>query len=325
MNLLRIAAFIGCFLLGAGIAQAADIPGSKDPPGFKRFEGSDIIHYVTRSYDRYFLARGEGNPDKGGFDKSEEVDGSIIRLVYRRPPNHTSFEVFRNYEQMLADAGFAQTFELDKGSINYSGAFIGKFWGPPPNLIGDSENQYYVTYKATKDGQDISVAVLAVDSHGLLYGWHEPGVDAAIPVANAQALVAVDVVTAKAVEQHMVEVKAADIADALATKGSVDLYGIYFDTDKTDIKPESANTLDEVANLLKIDRSLKLEIAGHTDKTGTADHNMKLSQGRAQAVVDALVKNYGIDAARLQAKGYGDTKPVASNDTEEGKAKNRRV
>jgi len=76
---------------------------------------------------------------------------------------------------------------------------------------------------------------------------------------------------------------------------------------------------------LKIDRTLKVEVAGHTDNTGTADHNQTLSEGRAKAVVDALVKDYGIDAARLQAKGYGATKPVAPNDTDDGRAKNRRV
>jgi outer membrane protein OmpA-like peptidoglycan-associated protein len=320
----HLIALLACVLYTASLASAADVPGSKDPPGFKRYEGSDIIHYATRSYDRYFLARGEGNPDTG-FDKPEEVDGSITRLVYRVPKGHTSFEVFRNYEQMLSDAGFTQTFELAKGSINYSGAFLEKFWGPNPNLIYDSENQYYATYKTTKNGQDISVAVLAVDSHGLPYGWREPGVDAPISVDPGQALVALDAVAAKAVEQKMVEVKAVDIADALATKGSIDLYGIYFDTDKADIKPESAKTLDEIANLLKIDRSLRLEISGHTDNTGTADHNMNLSQSRARSVVDALVKNYNIDAGRLDAKGYGDSKPVAPNDTEDGRAKNRRV
>ena len=123
----------------------------------------------------------------------------------------------------------------------------------------------------------------------------------------------------------MVVVKAADIADALASKGVFDLYGVYFDTDKTDVKPESTATLDEVASLLKIDRSLRLEVSGHTDNTGSDAHNLQLSQGRAQAVVNALVKTYGIDATRLVAKGYGDTKPVAPNDNDADKAKNRRV
>jgi outer membrane protein OmpA-like peptidoglycan-associated protein len=123
----------------------------------------------------------------------------------------------------------------------------------------------------------------------------------------------------------MVTVKAADMADALATKGFIDLYGVYFDTDKTTLKPESDATLSEVASLLKIDRSLKLEVSGHTDNSGSSAHNMTLSQGRADAVVGALVGKYGIDKTRLVAKGYGDSKPVAPNTDDVGKAKNRRV
>ncbi len=115
------------------------------------------------------------------------------------------------------------------------------------------------------------------------------------------------------------------LAQILATTGKVDIYGILFDTDKTDIKPASKPTLDQVAKLLKDDPTLKLEVSGHTDSTGGAAHNMVLSQDRAKAVVDALVKQYGIDPTRLQSKGYGDTKPVAPNDTDANKAKNRRV
>ena len=76
---------------------------------------------------------------------------------------------------------------------------------------------------------------------------------------------------------------------------------------------------------MKIDRSLKLEVSGHTDNSGDKAHNMTLSQGRADAVKAMLVSKYGIDAKRLTAKGYGDTKPVAPNTTDDGKAKNRRV
>jgi outer membrane protein OmpA-like peptidoglycan-associated protein len=120
-------------------------------------------------------------------------------------------------------------------------------------------------------------------------------------------------------------VLAADMAGALQAKGLVDLYGIYFDTDQAFVKPESANTLTEVANLLKSDPTLRLEVAGHTDNSGTADHNQKLSQDRATAVVAALAGQFGIDAGRLVAKGYGDSKPVAANDTPDNMAKNRRV
>jgi outer membrane protein OmpA-like peptidoglycan-associated protein len=118
---------------------------------------------------------------------------------------------------------------------------------------------------------------------------------------------------------------AAALAAAIKKTGKVDVYGILFDIDKTTIKPESVSTLDEVSKLLKADPALKLEVAGHTDNTGTAQHNVSLSNGRADAVVQALVKTYGIDPKRLEPKGYGDTKPVAPNDTEPHRAKNRRV
>lgn len=120
-------------------------------------------------------------------------------------------------------------------------------------------------------------------------------------------------------------VQAADMASALKAKGLVDLYGVYFDTDQTFVKPESATTLTEVSNLLKADPSLRLQISGHTDNAGTKDHNLTLSKGRADAVVAALVGQYQIAASRLTAQGFGDTKPVAPNDSPSNMAKNRRV
>jgi len=120
-------------------------------------------------------------------------------------------------------------------------------------------------------------------------------------------------------------VQAADMASALKAKGLVDLYGIYFDTDQTFVKPESATTLTEVSNLLKADPSLKLQVSGHTDNSGTKDHNITLSKGRAEAVVAALVGQYQVAANRLVAEGFGDSKPVAPNDSAANMAKNRRV
>jgi outer membrane protein OmpA-like peptidoglycan-associated protein len=120
-------------------------------------------------------------------------------------------------------------------------------------------------------------------------------------------------------------VMANDMATALKEQGKIDLYGIYFDVDKAFIKPESANTLSEVASLLKENPSMKLVVSGHTDNTGSKERNMQLSKDRADAVVAALVGQHGIDPSRLETKGLGASKPVADNDTAAGKAKNRRV
>jgi len=103
------------------------------------------------------------------------------------------------------------------------------------------------------------------------------------------------------------------------------VYGIYFDTGKSEIKPESEVAIAEIAKLLRGDASLKINVVGHTDNVGGIDSNMKLSQARANAVVKILITKYGINSKRLNAYGVGPLSPVAPNKTEEGKAKNRRV
>jgi len=118
---------------------------------------------------------------------------------------------------------------------------------------------------------------------------------------------------------------AAGMKGDLKSTGHVAIYGIYFDTNKSEVKPESKAALEEIAKLLKQDPALKLKVVGHTDGTGQMDANMKLSQARGEAVVKALVGEYGIAAGRLKGYGVGPLAPVSSNDTEEGRAKNRRV
>jgi outer membrane protein OmpA-like peptidoglycan-associated protein len=115
-----------------------------------------------------------------------------------------------------------------------------------------------------------------------------------------------------------------ELKKELDSSGHVAIYGIYFDTSKASLKPESITALDGIVKALIAYPDLKLEIQGHTDNTGTDEINQKLSQQRAEAVRSYLLL-FGIDAARLTAVGYGASKPVAANDTEDGKAKNRRV
>ncbi len=102
------------------------------------------------------------------------------------------------------------------------------------------------------------------------------------------------------------------------------LDNVYFDVDKATIKPESYKQLDELVELMKLKKGMEIEIAGHTDNTGSKEHNMELSQRRAEAVKQYLVKK-GISPKRIKATGYGDTQPIATNDTPEGRAKNRRI
>ncbi len=115
-----------------------------------------------------------------------------------------------------------------------------------------------------------------------------------------------------------------DIYKQTTTPAKIIMHGILFDVDKATLKPESMGSINQIFNLMKKDPSLKFEIDGHTDNSGTAAHNLDLSQQRADAVKSQLV-SMGIDASRLTTKGFGDTKPIDGNDTPEGKANNRRV
>ncbi len=122
-----------------------------------------------------------------------------------------------------------------------------------------------------------------------------------------------------------VQLTAADLAKALSETGSIALHNILFDTGKATITPGSSKELQLVIDVLKADATLRIEVQGHTDNTGTPASNLTLSEQRANAVRDYLIRTGGIAATRLTAVGFGDTKPVAPNTTDEGKAQNRRV
>jgi OmpA-OmpF porin, OOP family len=158
------------------------------------------------------------------------------------------------------------------------------------------------TYRIMQDGKEIWVDVWAEFTGK--YGFF---------IVEKQAM-AQDVVA-----------DAAALGNDLKTTGHVTVEGIYFDTGKATIKPESAKAIEQVATLLSSDPALKVFVVGHTDTVGQIDANMKLSQDRAAAVIQALVGTHGIAATRLKPFGNGPYAPVASNDSETGRARNRRV
>jgi outer membrane protein OmpA-like peptidoglycan-associated protein len=118
---------------------------------------------------------------------------------------------------------------------------------------------------------------------------------------------------------------APDVSKSLFSSGRYVSHGILFDVDSDAIRSESRPVLQQIAEALTGQPSVKLRIEGHTDSTGDAARNLDLSRRRAASVKNALVKQFGIAADRLTTDGFGDTKPVATNDTPQGRAENRRV
>jgi outer membrane protein OmpA-like peptidoglycan-associated protein len=110
----------------------------------------------------------------------------------------------------------------------------------------------------------------------------------------------------------------------LDSKGFVNIYGIYFASGKSVVKPEGYPVIDQIAAYLKENPQVKIVVEGHTDNTGSADKNQVLSENRAKSIKAELVKR-GIDENRLETKGYGSSKPIGDNKTKAGKTQNRRV
>ena len=134
-----------------------------------------------------------------------------------------------------------------------------------------------------------------------------------------------DILEVESVEDELIAVDADAMSKDIDLYGKVALYGIYFDYDKATIKAESEPALKEIADLLKKRPQLELYVVGHTDMQGSLEYNLKLSEQRAAAVVEALTKQYGIKASRLSPKGAGPLVPVMSNQSDKGRSKNRRV
>lgn len=129
----------------------------------------------------------------------------------------------------------------------------------------------------------------------------------------------------KGTMKQEIEADAAALGTSIRNEGRIAVYGIQFDTGKSDIKPASEATLQEIAKMLRAQPALKLHVVGHTDNVASLDLNLKLSKARAEAVVQALTSRLGIATGRLIPHGVGPVAPIASNDSEAGRAKNRRV
>ena len=291
-----------CFLCApCSITQAfADIPANGDtvdlPFELFKFEGSELLVKRLQKFAEL---------DLGGNIKSR---GQTVELAYRLQPGNAPLEVIENYKQSFSAQNFKPLKEF-----------------PHIYTAEASDDGYTVIMKRDEASGS---SFIKVQSYTVKQQWR-PGAEreyykTTVKLNPDQVLVLVDIVTPKAIGQKMVKEEVAYILRQLTSEGRVSLYGIYFDTDKTDLKPESEPVLAEVQKALTQNPSLRLTVIGHTDSTGGQEHNQTLSQGRAEAVVLALTSR-GVAQGRLTAQGKGDSQPVASNDSEEGRSKNRRV
>jgi len=297
------------FFLGTGAALAQDAPGSKDHPLLSRFSGAVIEHYRQTDFDAAELA--DRRIDNAQTAKSLHVEGKVTNISYLIKGDKSLVEVVRNYQQAVKQGGFQKIFscareacgglEFEKFLYNNCCVGIGFFYDP-------NAFEYYLG-KLSRPGGDVYVSLYLVYERG-----------------NQSVAVVERVVEVQPMQGGEVQVlDAKSLQAGLASAGRVALYGIYFDTDRAEVKPGSKAQLDEMGKLLVSNPALKVFIVGHTDNQGTFEHNVELSQRRADAVAEALVKDYHVAAGRLIARGVASLAPAAANADEAGRASNRRV
>jgi OOP family OmpA-OmpF porin len=322
---LRACLLLSAIGFAASSARAADIEGSSDHPLVGRYEGAEIVGYDVAAYDETIIV--DGPMDPGGAERAgpgfRKIEGKIVLIYYRLPKGRSTLEVLRNYEASLKEKGFSILFTCatSNGTCFTSkrpdgGYLLGIAVGDPlalPRLLDDYVHNWF-----QRGGRYLLARLERAEGAvyaGLYLGESDSGNVAVVRVVESKEMET----------KKIAFVTASEMEAALRDKGKIELYSILFDFDKDTIKPESQPTLAEIAALLKSKPELRLKVIGHTDNQGTANYNLDLSRRRAANVVAALSRDFGISPERLSAEGAGFSQPIATNDTEEGRAKNRRV
>lgn len=292
-----ITSVIALSIFVASPARAAEV---KNHPAITPYEGSVATRRDDDGYRLYSLVTAVN--EKGQTDEevlqSVQVEGKVSRLAYENPKNRSAHEIYVNYREGLEKGGFNILFACADKECGPS--FATSRWSRVTGLRYVGPDQRYIAAKATKDGQDVYVAIVIAKLR------HQ-----------------IEVVEVTQMEKGLVSARI--IGEGLMKDGRVVLEGIYFDTDKATIKAESKEALDAIAQFLKDNPQQNAFIVGHTDSTGGFDHNMTLSKARAESVVVAMTRTYGVEPKRLGSYGVGPLSPRKSNVNEGGRAENRRV
>jgi OmpA-OmpF porin, OOP family len=327
MNVLPIKiAGLGLLALGlalsSSLAAAQDAEGCKDNALLGRFQGATIAYCKVKDFDELVFLQAphdygalldrNATKDRSGSEWLK-AQGKASEIRYELAPGTSSLEVEANYEASLRNKGFTTVFSCtDQECLtgNLRDLYLLGEQLDPTNGISTAYSDHARYFLAKLDRPQ-----------GVVYASVMSGEDKDKTVAFLRVL------EAKGIEPSKIAAPPAtpDLSTSLEQQGSANLYGILFDYDQDTVKPESKPALDQIAKVLTDKPSLRLKIIGHTDNVGGAAYNLDLSTRRAANVSAALVGGYGIDPTRLSFEGAGLSRPIASNDTDEGRAQNRRV
>lgn len=334
----------GVFAADAQV-PAADLASGKDPAALGRFTDSKLLTYTAADFDTLVIPLDALKPVPGQRDNSNnavhapakklELEGRRQHYVYLLPEGATPLAAIRNYQNAAKAKGGKSLYEClgqqcggGQRTVSSGGGgnqSLGMFLWPSEKVLDKMNSPAGCAMRGKIVEQRFTaLEVPGANLHAAVLGFTtEQGGEC--KAFNGRTFVMVDTIETKAMAQTMDTPSASDMVASITTSGRIALYGIHFDSGKTDVKPESKATMDEISKLLAANRSLKLLVVGHTDNVGGFTPNLDLSKRRAEAVVAQLVTQYKVDAKRLQAFGVSYASPVAPNTDDEGRGRNRRV
>ena len=295
--------------------RTTDIDGAKDYPLVSRFEGSVIQFYKATKWDTYKLPVYSDNIKELNFKNPLVLEGKVERWQYTTTPDNNPAYVMKNFEMAFKKSDYKILAEgkpgddMSEGEANFKYTFYGHWYDLNLDKFGFGfdalgNHKAIIIAKTNKNGKDIYIVEVISDFSNV-------------------TVITQDVIEVEEAETGMVTAK--NMAEDIAATGHIAIYDIHFDTGKSAIKAESAIALKNIAEYLNAHSDKQFLIVGHTDNVGDFEANLKLSSARADAVMNELVTKYSVKAEQLKAYGDGSTSPVASNSTNDGKAKNRRV
>jgi OOP family OmpA-OmpF porin len=324
LSMLAVSTLLNCNI----VRSDSDMPGSHDHPKIPRVADTTIIGFAESNYDEGTFMTGAAGREL----VSENVEGKRTRIMYVGPTNLSPLAVLRNYQKAFDDLGEVEEVYSCKGDDcfqNLGGVFIWRKANQIPTIFDYSQQIYggrgykdqvywYGKVAGPESFYHVSVySTVSTPPEYISQDW-------AIRVRN-HPLIHLEIVDVADFKPTLEVVTAEDMTTKISQKGHIALYGIYFDFDSDQLKPESDPTLNEIAKALKADTALHIYVVGHSDNKGTLEYNEDLSKRRAVAVVKELSSKYGIAKDRMIPIGAGLISPVATNKTEEGRALNRRV
>jgi OmpA-OmpF porin, OOP family len=268
------------------------------------YAGSKPAYDDILGYKEFYVCVGKTADDKEDIKK---IEGYVRHRFCYAPKERSQLEIIKNYEEaILKKDGSVFPISNKKECIK---AFMKK--GHPGHGMQNYEYMQLPRYA----GKYFS-GIIPADAADFYI---------CVVTANVGGKVVYSLVTieTKPMDKGMISLENLDAG--LVTKGHIAIYDIYFQTGKSEIKGESYDALKTIAEYLKVHLEKKYLVVGHTDNAGDFDANIKLSHERANAVIRGLIVDHGVNKKQLKPYGVGPASPVASNSTDNGKAKNRRV